>query len=288
MFSVEEIKAIAESVGTATGAAVGSSMATAGPAGDPVSLIYIVQFVSVTNQVSGLPLSYGMMSDSFDWVNLKFNPPESMMRQACGGRKPCDESDPGFKGHAWTPDGDLTEGELGLKMKGIATFHMTGAEKNKFLLYYRYDADNVVKITNRTMNSQGKEIAKEYYYGRIARLQDDGNYVLRYSFDRFDRKGNIIDCSADQLPAGDEYEAAQDYDGSWPPPECQGRWSEVGGTWMRVDDGTVDDARPENPSVPEDNNGHSGEVSKFAHNYVAIVKPRDHVITWHSLKGRGR
>ena len=131
MFSVEEIKAIAESVGTATGAAVGSSMATAGPAGDPVSLIYIVQFVSVTNQVSGLPLSYGMMSDSFDWVNLKFNPPESMMRQACGGRKPCDESDPGFKGHAWTPDSDLTEGELGLKMKGIATFHMTGPKATK-------------------------------------------------------------------------------------------------------------------------------------------------------------
>ena len=41
--SVEEIETIATSVSTASGSAVGSSMATSGPAGDPVSLIYIVR-----------------------------------------------------------------------------------------------------------------------------------------------------------------------------------------------------------------------------------------------------
>ena len=45
---------------------------------------------------------------------------------------------------------------------------------------------------------------------------------------------------------------------------------------MRVDDGSSDDPRPENPSVPEDNNGNSGEISKFAHKYVALVRDRDH------------
>ena len=37
------------------------------------------------------------MSNSFGLFNLEFDPPESMMRQPCGGRKPCDESDPAFK-----------------------------------------------------------------------------------------------------------------------------------------------------------------------------------------------
>ena len=75
-------------------------MAAAGPAGDPVSLIFIVQFVSITNGISGLPLAYKGMSDSFDWASLKFDPPESLMRQPCAGRKPCDETDPSFRGLA--------------------------------------------------------------------------------------------------------------------------------------------------------------------------------------------
>ena len=65
-----------------------------------MSLIFLVQFVSITNGISGLPLAYKGMSDSFAWASLKFDPPESLMRQPCGGRKPCDETDPSFRGLA--------------------------------------------------------------------------------------------------------------------------------------------------------------------------------------------
>ena len=60
-----------------------------------------------------MPLAYKGMSNSFGAFNGDFfTPPDSVMRQPCGGRKPCDESDPGFKGHDWTPDGPLSENEM--------------------------------------------------------------------------------------------------------------------------------------------------------------------------------
>ena len=52
--SVEEIAAIAAS----TSAAVGSTVAAAGPAGDPISLIMTVQFVAATSGLNGMPLAY--------------------------------------------------------------------------------------------------------------------------------------------------------------------------------------------------------------------------------------
>jgi len=116
MFSVEEIAAIGTAVTTGATSATGSAVATAGPAGDPISLIYTVQFVSVTSGVGGMPLAYKGMSNGFGIFNAEFEPPGRLMRQPCEGRKPCDESDPGFKGHGWTPDGYLTDEELQAKM----------------------------------------------------------------------------------------------------------------------------------------------------------------------------
>ena len=62
------------------------------------------------------------MSNSFGAFNLEFDPPESMMRQPCGGRKPCDETDPAFKGHDWTPDGRLSEEELKVRLGPSVSF----------------------------------------------------------------------------------------------------------------------------------------------------------------------
>ena len=59
-----------------------------------------------------MPLAYKGMSQSFGAFNGDFfTPPDAVMRQPCGGRKPCDETDPGFRGHDWTPDGALSEGQ---------------------------------------------------------------------------------------------------------------------------------------------------------------------------------
>ena len=151
---------------------------------------------------------------------------------------------------------------------------MTGAEKRKLLLYHRYNVEDIVRIIDRTIDSQGRETSAQLYWGTIATLKDDGTYVMRYK-NRFDQQGNLIACDAAALPVGDTYVGGSGYNGQWPPLECDGQWAHQDGTWMRVDDGTVDDPRPETPSVPEDNNGNNGEISKFAHKYVAIVKDRD-------------
>ena len=86
-------------------------------------------------------------------------------------------------------------------------------------------------ITNKTVDDNGREIAAanyapgtRQYYGTIATVKDDGKYVIRYR-DIFDDQGMLIDCSGD---AGSR------------PTECSAP------------------TRPENPSVPEDNNGGNG------------------------------
>ena len=75
---------MAGAVTTAASSATGSAVATAGPAGDPISLIYCVQFVSVTSGMNGMPLAYKGMSNSFGMFTLEFSPPGGLMRQVHG------------------------------------------------------------------------------------------------------------------------------------------------------------------------------------------------------------
>ena len=164
---------------------------------------------------------------------------------------------------------------------------MTGGEKRKLLLFHRYNVDDIVRLTDRTIDSQGRETTAQMYYGKIATLKDDGTYVIRYK-DRFDQKGNLIACDQTAKPVGDTYVGGSGYNNQWPPPECYGQWAHQDGTWMRVDDGTSDDIRPESPSVPEDNNGNSGEISKFAHKYVALVRDRDQRSVNNCIPNRAR
>jgi len=146
---VPQVAAIGGAVTTSSSSAVGTSATN--PAGDPISLIYLVQFVSVTSGIGGMPLAYKGMSNGFGLFNLEFNVPESWMRQPCGGREPCDESDPSFKGHAWTPDGYMSEEDFIRKMDGQFVYRRSRGRKRK--LKIKIQSDPGAKIADSFLSS---------------------------------------------------------------------------------------------------------------------------------------
>ena len=67
---------------TSVGAVAATAASTAVPAGDPLSLVFAVQFVSLTSNIDGLPPAYSNdYAGSFAWANLQFPPPSFNRRR---------------------------------------------------------------------------------------------------------------------------------------------------------------------------------------------------------------
>ena len=84
------IAALATSTSATVVAATAAS--TAVPAGDPLSLVFAVQFISLTSNIDGLPSSYtDGYAGSFAWANLQFPPPGSRRRRRRRRRRRLEE-----------------------------------------------------------------------------------------------------------------------------------------------------------------------------------------------------